>query len=168
MLKELMETVFAEGSGSVEADRFLDAYEEIRKKHEAKPGVFSHLPKSVAEIEKKRFFERILPNFIMDEVLRIEKDEHAPRFFEKEVEFRIADAVIRGKVDRVDVRKRNVAVIDYKIGRVRDRKYFDFENLQLPLLPESAVRGGLCSLLGPLSFNQQACGQQLFAQGLFF
>ena len=133
MLKELMETVFAEGSGSVEADRFLEVYEEIKKKHEAKPGIFSHLPESVAEIEKKRFFERILPNFIMDEVLRIEKDEHIPRFFEKEVEFRIADAVIRGKVDRVDVHKRKVAVIDYKIGRVRDRKYFDFENLQLPL-----------------------------------
>lgn len=133
MLKELMETVFAEGSGSVEGDQFLEVYEEIKKKHEAKPGIFSHLPKSVAEIEKKRFFERVLPNFIMDEVLRIEKDEHVPRFFEKEVKFRIADAVIRGKVDRVDVHKRNVAVIDYKIGRVRDRKYFDFENLQLPL-----------------------------------
>jgi len=133
MLKELMETVFAEGSGSLETDRFLEVYEEIKKKYEAKSGVFSHLPKSVAEIEKKRFFDRILPNFIMDEILRIEKDEHTPRFFEKEVEFRIADAVIRGKVDRVDVHKRNAAVIDYKIGRVKDRKYFDFENLQLPL-----------------------------------
>ena len=162
MLKELMETVFAEGSGSVEADRFLDAYEDIKKKHEAKPGVFSHLPKSVAEIEKKRFFERILPNFIMDEVLRIEKDEHAPRFFEKEVEFRIADAVIRGKVDRVDVHKRNVAVIDYKIGRVRDRKYFDFENLQLPLYLRALCEEGFVPSWGRyLSISRPADNSSL-------
>ncbi len=162
MLKELMETVFAEGSGSVEADRFLEAYEDIKKKHEAKPGVFSHLPKNVAEIEKKRFFERILPNFIMDEVLRIEKDEHAPRFFEKEVEFRIADAVIRGKVDRVDVHKRNVAVIDYKIGRVRDRKYFDFENLQLPLYLRALCEEGFVPSWGRyLSISRPADNSSL-------
>lgn len=162
MLKELMETVFAEGSGSVEADRFLDAYEEIKKKYEAKPGVFSHLPKSVAEIEKKRFFERILPNFIMDEVLRIEKDEHAPRFFEKEVEFRIADAVIRGKVDRVDVHKRKVAVIDYKIGRVKDRKYFDFENLQLPLYLRALCEEGFVPSWGRyLSISRPADNSSL-------
>lgn len=133
LLKELMETVFVEGSGSVEIDRFLEVYKEIKKKYEAIPGVFSHLPRSVTEIEKKRFFDRVLPNFIMDEVLRIEKEEHAPRFFEKKVEFRIADSVIRGKVDRVDVHNCNIAVVDYKIGRVKDRKYFNFENLQLPL-----------------------------------
>ena len=162
MLKELMETVFAEGSGSVEADRFLDAYEEIKKKYEAKPGVFSHLPKSVAEIEKKRFFERILPNFIMDEVLRIEKDEHAPRFFEKEVEFRIADAVIRGKIDRVDVHKRKAAVIDYKIGRVRDRKYFDFENLQLPLYLRALCEEGFVPSWGRyLSISRPADNSSL-------
>ena len=162
MLKELMETVFAEGSGSVEADRFLEVYEEIKKKHEAKPGIFSHLPESVAEIEKKRFFERILPNFIMDEVLRIEKDEHIPRFFEKEVEFRIADAVIRGKVDRVDVHKRNVAVIDYKIGRVQDRKYFDFENLQLPLYLRALCEEGFVPSWGRyLSISRPADNSSL-------
>ncbi len=148
MLKELMETVFADGSGSVESGRLLDVYEKIKRKYEAKSGVFSHLPKSVSEIEKKRFFDRVLPNFIMDEILRIEKDKHAPRFFEKEVEFRIADSVIRGKVDRVDVHERNVAVIDYKIGRVKDRKYFDFENLQLPLYLRALCEEGFAPSWG--------------------
>jgi len=162
MLKELMETVFAGGSGPVETDRFLDAYEEIKKKYEAKPGVFSHLPKSVEEIEKKRFFDRILPNFIMDEVLRTEKDEHAPRFFEKEVEFHIADSVIRGKVDRVDVHKRKVAVIDYKIGRVKDRKYFDFENLQLPLYLRALCEEGFVPSWGRyLSISRPADNSSL-------
>ena len=133
ILRDLMETLFAGGPGSADAGWFLDVYGEIKGKYEARSGVFSHLPKSVAEIEKKRFFDRILPNFIADEILRIGKDEHVPRFFEKEVEFRMDDTVIRGKVDRVDVNGRNAAVIDYKIGRVKDRKYFDFENLQLPL-----------------------------------
>ena len=162
MLKELMETVFTGGSGSVETDRLLDVYEEIKKKYEAKSGVFSHLPKSVAEIEKRRFFDRILPNFIMDEVLRIEKDEHDPRFFEKEVEFRIADAVIRGKVDRVDVHEQNVAVIDYKIGRVKDRKYFDFENLQLPLYLRALCEEGFIPSWGRyLSISRPADNSSL-------
>ena len=162
MLKELMETVFTGGSGPVETGRLLDVYEEVKKKYEAKSGVFSHLPKSVAEIEKKRFFDRILPNFIMDEVLRIEKDEHDPRFFEKEVEFRIADAVIRGKVDRVDVHERNVAVIDYKIGRVRDRKYFDFENLQLPLYLRALCEEGFIPSWGRyLSISRPADNSSL-------
>ena len=162
MLKELMETVFADGSGSGESGRLLDVYEEIKKKYEAKSGVFSHLPKSVAEIEKKRFFDRILPNFIMDEVLRIEKDEHAPRFFEKEVEFRIADAVIRGKIDRVDVHEQNVAVIDYKIGRVKGRKYFDFENLQLPLYLRALCEEGFAPSWGRyLSISRPADNSSL-------
>lgn len=168
MLKELMETVFAEGSGPVETGRLLDVYEEIKKKYEAKSGVFSHLPKSVAEIEKKRFFDRVLPNFIMDEVLRIEKDEHAPRFFEKEVEFRMADAVIRGKVDRVDVHERNVAVIDYKIGRVRDRKYSDFENLQLPLYLRALCEEGFVpSWGGYLSISRPADNSSLPKESSF-
>ncbi len=133
ILKELMETIFVEGSGSAEIDRFLKVYEEIKKEYEANPGVFSHLPKSVAEIEKKKFFDIILPNFISDEVVRIGKDEHMPRFFEKKVEFQIGDAVIRGKIDRVDVHDRSAVVIDYKIGRVKYNKYFNFKNLQLPL-----------------------------------
>ena len=45
ILKELMETLFAGGSGLVETGRLLDAYEEIKKRYEAKPGFFSHLPK---------------------------------------------------------------------------------------------------------------------------
>ncbi len=162
MLKELMETVFAGGSGSVGTSRLLDAYEEVKEKYEARSGAFSHLPKSVAEIEKKRFFDRVLPNFIMDEVLRIEKDEHAPRFFEKEVEFRMADAVIRGKVDRVDVHKRNVAVIDYKIGRVKDRKYSDFKNLQLPLYLRALCEEGFVPSWGRyLSISRPADNSSL-------
>ncbi len=133
MLKEFMETFFSESSSSMETNRFVEVYEEIRKKYEEKSSVFSHLPKAIAETEKKRFFEHTLPNFISDEIKRIRRGEYLPRFFEKEVEFCTDDAVIRGKVDRVDIQGSNVAVIDYKIGSVKDRKYFDFKNLQLPL-----------------------------------
>ncbi len=142
ILKDFMETVFAEDPGSVDAGRFLDVYGEIKKKYESKPGVFSHLPQSVAETERKRFFDCILPNFIADELLRIEKDNHTPRFFEKEVEFRINDTLIRGKVDRVDVDGQNVAVIDYKTGKVKGRKCFDFKNLQLPLYLKALCKEG--------------------------
>jgi ATP-dependent helicase/DNAse subunit B len=159
ILKEFMETVFAEGSGWPEASRIAEVYEKLRRKYEAKPGVFSHLPKNVAEIGKKRFFDCILPNFITDEIQRIGKDEFTPRFFEKEVKFRIGNAEITGKVDRVDVHRddeKKAAVVDYKIGGVKGRKYFDFENLQLPLylkalLEEGAVpsRGSYLSIGKP-------------------
>ena len=159
ILKEFMETVFAEGSGLPEASRVAEVYEKLRRKYEAKPGVFSHLPKNVAEIGKKRFFDCILPNFITDEIQRIAKDEFTPRFFEKEVKFRIGNAEITGKVDRVDVHRgdeKKAAVVDYKIGGVKGRKYFDFENLQLPLylkalLEEGAVpsRGSYLSIGKP-------------------
>ena len=136
VLKELMETLFAEGSDWPQASRVFDVYGKLREKYEAKPGFFSHLPKSVAEMEKRRFFDFVLPNFISDEIQRIGKDEFTPRFFEKKVKFRIANAEISGKIDRVDVHRdseENAAVIDYKIGGLSDRKYFDFKNLQLPL-----------------------------------
>ncbi|MCY4379064.1 MAG: PD-(D/E)XK nuclease family protein [Candidatus Dadabacteria bacterium] len=159
ILREFMETVFAEGSGWPEASRVAEIYEKLKRKYETKPGVFSHLPKNVAEIGKKRFFDCILPNFITDEIQRIGKDEFIPRVFEKEVKFRIGNAEIRGKVDRVDVHRgdeKKAAVIDYKIGGVKGRKYFDFENLQLPLylkalLEEGAVpsRGSYLSIGKP-------------------
>ena len=146
ILKELMETIFVEGSGSAEIDRFLEVYGEIKKKYEARPGVFSHLPESVAEMEKRRFFDFVLPNFISDEIQRIGKDEFIPRFFEKKVKFRVANAEISGKIDRVDVQRdsgETAAVIDYKIGGLSDRKYFDFKNLQLPLYLKALLDEGL-------------------------
>lgn len=145
ILKELMESVFAEGSTWPEESRVAEVYEGLRRKYEMKPGVFSHLPKNVAEIGKKRFFECILPNFISDEIRRIRKDEFIPRFFEKRVGFRAGNAEISGKVDRVDVHRddeKKVAVIDYKIGGVKGRKYFDFENLQLPLYLKAMLEKG--------------------------
>ncbi len=146
ILKEFMETVFTEGSDWPEASRVAEVYEGLRRKYETKPGVFSHLPKNVAEIGKKRFFDCILPNFIADEIQRIGKDEFIPRFFEKEVKFRIGNAEISGKVDRVDVHRddeKKAAVVDYKIGGVRGRKYFDFENLQLPLYLKALSEEGV-------------------------
>ncbi|MYG82435.1 MAG: hypothetical protein F4193_01125, partial [Candidatus Dadabacteria bacterium] len=146
ILKELMETVFAEGSDLPQASRIFDVYEKLRKKYETKSGFFSHLPESVAEMEKRRFFDFILPNFISDEIQRIGKDEFTPRFFEKNVKFRIANAEISGKIDRVDVHgdsEENAAVIDYKIGGLSDRKYFDFKNLQLPLYLRALLEEGI-------------------------
>ena len=145
ILKELMETVFAEGSAQPQVSRVIDAYEELRGKYETKPGVFSHLPKSVAEMEKRRFFDFILPNFISDEIQRIGNDEFVPRFFEKEVKFRVTNAEISGKIDRVDVQRdseENAAVVDYKIGGLSGRKYFDFKNLQLPLYLKALLGEG--------------------------
>ena len=130
ILKELMETVFAEGSDLPQASRIFDVYEKLRKKYETRPGFFSHLPKSVAEMEKRRFFDFVLPNFISDEIQRIGKDEFTPRLFEKNVKFHIANAEISGKIDRVDVRRDSegtAAVIDYKIGGLSGRKYFDLK-----------------------------------------
>ena len=151
MLKELMETVFAEGSATPRAGRVIEVYGKLREKYEAKPGIFSHLPESVAEMEKKRFFGHVLPNFISDEVGRIEKDEFVPRFFEKEVKFGIGAAEIRGKIDRVDVHTddgKKAAVIDYKIGGLGDKKYFDFKNLQLPLYAGGLLEEGIAPSRG--------------------
>ena len=78
------------------------------------------------------------------------------------MEFHIADSVIRGKVDRVDVHKRKVAVIDYKIGRVKDRKYFDFENLQLPLYLRALCEEGFVPSWGRyLSISRPADNSSL-------
>ncbi|MDE0291682.1 MAG: PD-(D/E)XK nuclease family protein [Candidatus Dadabacteria bacterium] len=145
ILKEFMETVFADGPDWPEANRIAEVYEKLRRKYETKPGVFSHLPRNVAEIGKKRFFDCILPNFITDEIQRIGKDEFIPRVFEQKVNFRIGNAEISGKVDRVDVHRddeKKTAVIDYKIGGVKGRRYFDFENLQLPLYLKALFDGG--------------------------
>ncbi len=145
ILKELMETVFTEGSDTPQASRVFDVYGKLRGKYETRPGFFTHLPKSVAEMEKRRFFDFVLPSFISDEIQRIGKDEFTPRFFEKKVKFRIANAEVSGKIDRVDVHgdsEENVAVIDYKIGGLSDRKYFDFKNLQLPLYLKALLDEG--------------------------
>ena len=145
ILKEFMETVFAEGSDWPEASRVNEVYEKLRRKYEKESGVFSHLSKNVEEIGKKRFFDCILPNFITDEIQRIGKDKFIPRFFEKEVRFRIGNAEINGTVDRVDVHRddeKKVAVIDYKVGGVNRRKYFDFKNLQLPLYLKALLEDG--------------------------
>ena len=145
ILKELMETVLAEDPDWPQASRVFDIYGKLRGKYETKPGFFSHLPKSVAEMEKRRFFDFVLPNFISDEIQRIGKDEFTPRFFEKKVKFRIANAEVSGKIDRVDVHRdseENVAVIDYKIGGLSGRKYFDFKNLQLPLYLKALLDEG--------------------------
>ena len=145
ILKEFMETVFAEGAGWPQASHVIDVYRELRRKYETKPGVFSHLSRNVAEMEKKRFFECVLPNFISDEMQRIAKDEFIPRFFEKEVKFRIGNAEIGGKIDRVDVHRddeKKAGVIDYKIGSLSSKKYFDFENLQLPLYLKALLEEG--------------------------
>lgn len=145
ILKELMETVFAEGSDRPQLSRVFDVYGKLREKYETRPGFFTHLPKSVAEMEKRRFFDFVLPSFISDEIQRIGKDEFTPRFFEKKVKFRIANAEVSGKIDRVDVNgdsEENAAVIDYKIGGLSDRKYFDFKNLQLPLYLKALLDEG--------------------------
>lgn len=146
ILKELMETVLAEGSNWSQESRVFDLYGGLRKKYETKLGVFSHLPKNVAEMEKKRFFDFVLPSFISDEIQRIGRNEFIPRFFEKKVRFRIGNAEISGKIDRVDVQgdsEENAAVIDYKIGGLSGRKYFDFKNLQLPLYLKALLEEGI-------------------------
>lgn len=135
ILKELMEAVFEKGSAPPEARRVLDLYRGIADGYRNDPA-FSHLPKTVAEMEKKRFFDHILPNFVSDEIARIGKGNFVPRFFERDVEFRVGEAVVKGKIDRVDVARddgKAAGVVDYKIGGVRSKKYFDYTNLQLPL-----------------------------------
>ena len=135
ILKELMEAVFEKGAAPPEARRVLGLYREIADGYRNDPA-FSHLPKTVAEMEKKRFFDHLLPSFVSDEIARIGKGNFVPRFFERDVEFRVGEAVVKGKIDRVDVARddgKAAGVVDYKIGGVRSKKYFDYKNLQLPL-----------------------------------
>ena len=135
ILKELMEAVFAKGSAPPETGRVLSLYGEIADGYRNDPA-FSHLPETVAEMERKRFFDHLLPSFVTDEIARIGKGNFVPRFFERDVEFRVGETVVKGKIDRVDVARddENAAgVVDYKIGGVRSKKYFDYANLQLPL-----------------------------------
>ena len=135
ILKELMEAVFAKGAVPPEAGRVLDLYGEIAGGYRNDPA-FSHLPETVAEMERKRFFDHLLPSFVSDEIARIGKGNFVPRFFERDVEFRVGEAVVKGKIDRVDVARddeKAAGVVDYKIGGVRSKKYFDYANLQLPL-----------------------------------
>ena len=135
ILKELMEAVFEKGAAPPEAKRVMSLYRGIADGYRNDPA-FSHLPKTVAEMERKRFFDHLLPSFVSDEIARIGKGNFVPRFFERDVEFRVGEAVVKGKIDRVDVARddENAAgVVDYKIGGVRSKKYFDYTNLQLPL-----------------------------------
>ena len=152
ILKELMETVFVEGRGFPDPEHVLEAYKKISVKHRAIPGGFSHLPGTVAEMEKRRFFDHVLPGFISEEMGRIEKSGFVPRFFEKKVKFHVGENEISGKIDRVDIvedEEKAASVIDYKIGRVESRKISDFKNLQLPLylkaLSEQGYLPAACS-----------------------
>lgn len=151
ILKELMETIFAGEGSPQDTEHVLDAYNEIRKRHEVRAAAFFHLPEAVAEMEKKRFFDSILPGFISEDVRRIREDGFQPGFFEKEVEFSIGNTEIRGKIDRVDILSREAegeaavtaaAVVDYKIGSLNDKSYFDFRNLQLPLYLKALAERG--------------------------
>lgn len=144
ILKELMEAVFGKGSDPPAAERVLSLYGEIADGYRNDPA-FSHLPKTVAEMERKRFFDHLLPSFVSDEIARIGKGNFVPRFFEQDVEFRVGEAVVRGKIDRVDVARddgKAAGVVDYKIGGVRSKKYFDYSNLQLPLYLRAFSEGG--------------------------
>ena len=139
ILNELMAAVFGEGSGLPDMERVFELYGGIADGYRESPA-FSHLPRTVAEMEKRRFFDHLLPDFISDEIVRIEKGNFTPGLFEEEVEFRVGESVVKGKIDRVDISRsdaRAAGVVDYKIGGVRSRKYFDYRNLQLPLYLEA-------------------------------
>ena len=147
ILSEFMESLFAPADGK-RPDSVRALYEELRRKYEDSTRIFSHLPENVAYTEKKRFFEHVLWNFVSDEVRRIEDNIYTPSFFEKEVEFRIEGSRIRGKIDRVDVHESPEAaplasVVDYKIGSLQGKKYFDFKNLQLPLYLKALLEEGM-------------------------
>lgn len=139
ILNELMAAVFADGAGPPDVKRVLELYGGIADGYRDDPA-FSHLPGTVAEMEKKRFFDHLLPSFVSDEIARIEKGNFTPGLFEEEVEFRVGGSVVRGKIDRVDVSGpdgRAAGVVDYKIGGVGSKRYFDYRNLQLPLYLEA-------------------------------
>ena len=139
VLNELMAAVFADGAGPPDMKRVSELYGGIAERYRDDPA-FSHLPKTVAEMEKRRFFDHLLPGFVSDEVARIEKGDFTPGLFEEDVEFRVGGAVVRGKIDRVDVSGpggRAAGVVDYKIGGVGSKRYFDYRNLQLPLYLEA-------------------------------
>lgn len=147
-LGEFMETLFSRNPDRGEEADSVALYYELRRKYESGAGIFSHLPENVAAAEKKRFFEHMLWNFIYDEMWRIEKDLNMPSFFEKEVEFPIEDVKIRGKADRVDIHLSfehgtKVEVVDYKIGGLVEKKFFDFKNLQLPLYLRALLDEGM-------------------------
>lgn len=154
ILKELMESVFVEGRNLPDSERVLEVYGKIAEKHKRGPGIFSHLPEIVADMEKRRFFDHILPRFISEEVERIKKSGFIPGFFEKEVKFHLGETEIEVKIDRVDIgedEEKAVSVVDYKMSEVRDRKNFSFKNLQLPLylkaLSEEGYRPAGCSYI---------------------
>ena len=152
-LGEFMESLFSGSSDHGGEGGVGMLYDELRQKYESGTAIFSHLPENVAAAEKKAFFEHTLWNFIYDELWRIEKDLHVPSFFEKEVEFRIEDVKIRGKVDRVDIQSSfehgtKVEVVDYKIGGIGEKKFFDFRNLQLPLYLRALLDEGMYPVRG--------------------
>ncbi len=160
ILREFMESFFTGTRDSGRSGGVAELYGELRRKYEESARIFSHLPKDVAETEKKRFFEHVLWNFISDEVGRIRNDLYIPSFFEKEVEFHIEGTKIRGKIDRVDIlvsaEKGTIAtVVDYKIGSVDGRKYFDFRNLQLPLYLKALLEEGMI----PVSASYRSIGR---------
>lgn len=153
ILRDFMESLFSGSQGRGKAESAAALYGELWQKYENDTTIFSHLPEDVAAAEKKRFFEHTLWNFISDEIWRIEDDMRIPSFFEKEVEFYIKDVKIRGKIDRVDINapredKLKAAVVDYKIGGLGEKKFFDFKNLQLPLYLRALLEEGMFPLGG--------------------
>ena len=139
VLNELMAAVFADGAGPPDMERVFELYGRIADGYRDDPA-FSHLPGTVAEMEKKRFFDHLLPSFVSDEIARIEKGNFTPGLFEEDVEFSVGGAVVKGKIDRVDVSGPDggaAGVVDYKIGGVKSKRYFDYRNLQLPLYLEA-------------------------------
>ncbi len=136
ILGELMKELFRLGSNSVDTDYVLKIYQNIKKSYISSP-VFSHLPQALSDMEKKRFFEVVMPNFILDEVENIKRSKALPVLFEKEFVFYIKTEKIRGRIDRVDMvgnkDEKKALVIDYKVGSVQNKKFYDYKNLQLPL-----------------------------------
>jgi DNA helicase II / ATP-dependent DNA helicase PcrA len=65
-----------------------------------------------------------------------EKSGRAPRFIEKDFSFRLGDAKINGRFDRVDVEDAGAIIMDFKTSAIKTQKEADKrvkENLQLKL-----------------------------------
>ncbi len=157
---EALRHVFSSGGKTGTALRnFLDG-EETKKR-------YCKFSDGVWEIQKERA-RLILGRFIDFEKKRIREKKFKPEFFEREIRLVIANAEIRGRIDRIDTDgEGGIRLVDYKKGALPET-FCDRKSLQIPLYLAAFSRetgmspsaGAYISVERPWEMNERTGGDK--------
>lgn len=129
----------------VKDEQILSKLNEILESAELEKE-FDWLSDFKKQLNIKSISQSVMPAFIIYEAGRIREHNNEGFFpveYEKELSLQIDDKTVEGKADRVDLSSDKAYVIDYKLSNVKNKKFCDYNNLQLPLYLNALGSNGI-------------------------